>query len=226
MPTAFVQSGSAVGTTSATVTLGAAVTSRNSLTVLWQASNAADTGTVSDNGSPAATWNAVDSLIDTPNGDAYGSSYAQNVTGAPTTITVTVGTGHSVRVLVHEIGGAATSGGLDGHAANLQTNPGTATDAVTVGPITTTVNGAYIFVGTYDGVSFNQTITPGTGFTGRLNPGLGGAAQRTEDLVQTNAGAITGTFTQSASASNTVMASFIMAFPPVSADTLWAQSIF
>lgn len=212
---AFVQSASGSGASSCTATFGVAVTSGNSIAIAWRNFDTTNTtsATMSDNGAPGSTWAAVDRIYDAPNTDAFGTFYAQNVTGAPTTVTVSyTGGNNGCWILAHEISGVATTGGIDGHTGQVQIHPVNGTDVVTSTAVTTTKNGDYIFGATFDAACFAIAVTPGTGYTGRLNTALNGCTQRTEDLIQGAAGSVAATFTIGSTLGD--MATFVMAFPP------------
>jgi hypothetical protein len=93
------------------------------------------------------------------------------------------------------------------------------TDAITTGNITTTVDNDYLFAA---GVILGELIAAGTGYTSRaVQDGTVFVKSRSEDRIQTTAGAIAGTF------SNTVGANWVcgvMAFQPASGVTV-AQEI-
>jgi len=146
-------------------------------------------------------------------------AYSKNILGGPCTVTATFSPGaFSARtIIVREISGADSDFPLDGSAAQGQTNPGTGTDAVTSGAITTTANGDYIFAATTD-QGQASTLNPGTGFTGgaTFTFPVGG---RSEDQIQSAAGSITATFTNTDSAFADFV-TLIMAFKPsASLDT-------
>lgn len=120
-------------------------------------------------------------------------SYVPNVLGGANTVTATFSGSISSVICVQEISGANASSPLDQSALNAQTNPGTGTDAVTSGTVTTTTAGQYIFGFSGDSNS-GATFTQGTGFTA-ADVGNAGAA---EYQVQGAAGSLAATFTISA----------------------------
>ena len=114
-----------------------------------------------------------------------------NVSSGACTVTANFSASALAFVTAHEVSGTNTTNSNDGNAANTQAAPGTGTDAVTSTSITTTTNGAYIF-GASMGTNVGSAINAGTGFTLREQAAAGFT---TEDLVQTSAGSIAATFT-------------------------------
>jgi hypothetical protein len=134
------------------------------------------------------------------------------VTGTGTatiTLTVTGGTA-SVNLMCHNISGTAASP-YDAGTLVVQASPGSGTNAVTTGNVTTTVNGDYLFVGTWDVGGNSSSIAAGTGYTLRDQISVGG--RTTESQVQTSAGAVAGTFTPTGGTADTWL-NGIMAFHP------------
>lgn len=133
--------------------------------------------------------------------------YILNVSGSPTTATITCPGSNADMIMAEEIMRIATSAALDAHAKNFQnTNSGT-TDGVTSGSITTTSDGDYIWSITHSSPNGGNHISPGTGYTGlqaaaasgiAIGPYDGGTYRWTfedENSVQTFHGAIAATFT-------------------------------
>lgn len=134
--------------------------------------------------------------------------YYPNTTGGADTVTVTfLGAITYASLQCSEYSGVATSSPLDKTASNSQTDPGTATDAVTSGNVTTTTNGQLILGWSSALVVGAGTLTAGTGYTGRTNV-FGDTLM--EDRVQTSAGSIAATFTNSFATSDyiTLIATF------------------
>lgn len=118
---------------------------------------------------------------------------APNITGntTPTVNANFSGATNECRIVFHEVSGVASSS-VDKHAINYQGSSGTGSDAITVGPVTTTGNGEYIFAAT--SAVFASGATAGTGFTE-----AGGSFQGdSEYKIQVSAGSITPTFTPAA----------------------------
>jgi hypothetical protein len=116
----------------------------------------------------------------------------------------------SVKIGCADIENAATSSIIDQHVANTQSSPGTGTNAVTTGNITTAVSGDYLFVWNVDCNGNVATISAGTGYTIR-NGGTNN--QAIEDQVQASAGIIAGTFTYSSGGADTAMTGIIAIKP-------------
>jgi hypothetical protein len=127
--------------------------------------------------------------------------YLPNNSSGNKTVTVTMsGTNTNLRLRLLEVSGADTSTPLDQCSpTNDQTNPGTGTDAVTSASVNTTTDGQFI-VGFSTEQSANAvTWTAGTGYT--LANG-GSIFNISEHQVQTSAGAIAATFTQSSASAD------------------------
>lgn len=133
--------------------------------------------------------------------------YANTTAGADTVTVIFAGAITYASLQCSEYSGVATSSPLDKFASNSQTDPGTGANAVTSGSVTTTTDGQLIVGWSSALVVGTETITAGTGFTGRTNV-FGDTLH--EDQVQTSAGAIAATFTNSlATADNiTLIATF------------------
>lgn len=120
------------------------------------------------------------------------SYYVNSAAGADTITVNFTGSAGFGSVAIHEYSGVATASALDKTTTNNQVNPGTGTDAITTGSVTTTTDGQLIFgfAAQYDSVA--STTAGGTGYTERQDP-FGDTP--TEDRIQTSAGAIAATFT-------------------------------
>lgn len=119
--------------------------------------------------------------------------YFLNTAGGADTVTVTfAGTVTYASLQCAEYSGVATSAALDQATSNSQTDPGTATDAITSGNVTTTTNGQLILGWTSALAVGAGTVSAGTSYTGRQNV-FGDTLF--EDRVQTTAGSIAATFT-------------------------------
>lgn len=119
---------------------------------------------------------------------------AENINGGSTTLTFNFSASVQSHSMVHEVSGCATSGAKDQSALQAQSVPGTGTDAVTSGSVTTTTNGQYIFGAGSNPLNGNA-YTVGTNYTERLDPATPNDWVKTEDLIQTSAGSIAATFT-------------------------------
>jgi hypothetical protein len=97
---------------------------------------------------------------------------------------------------VQEISGADTSSPLDQCALNFQATPGTGSNAVTSGSVTTTTDGQFIFGASRGNVS-SQTVTHGTSpnvFTADYEAGAARGLLN-EHFIQSTQGAIAATGT-------------------------------
>jgi hypothetical protein len=139
--------------------------------------------------------------------------YYANTTAGADTVTVTfAGAITYASLQCSEYSGVATSSPLDKFASNSQTDPGTGANAVTSGSVTTVTDGQLIVGWSTALIVGTETISAGTGFSGRTNV-FGDTLH--EDQVQSTAGAIAATFTNSlATADNiTLIATFQASAP-------------
>lgn len=150
------------------------------------------------------------SAVNVTDGATYSIAifYYANTTGGADTVTVTfAGAITYASLQCSEYSGVATSSPLDKFASNSQTDPGTASNAITSGNVTTTTNGQLIVGWTTALVVGAGTVSAGTGYTGRTN-----VFNDTlhEDQVQTSAGSIAATFTTNHATSDyiTLIATF------------------
>lgn len=114
---------------------------------------------------------------------------------AACTVTATLsGNANRKAIVVHEVSGVQTTAGYrDKYAGQSQSNPGTGSNAVTSGSVTTTTDGQYIFGATGD-PGYSTGKTQGTGYTLQETDGVM-SILTSEDQVQTSAGSIAATFT-------------------------------
>jgi len=169
------------------------------------------------------------SLLDNPTaGTGLGRSaqgYAVIGHTGPCTVTFTFSTATSnmySECIVHELSGVNTNTPLDNnqHKISAQNGPGTGTDAITSGSVTTTQNGDYIFGWTVNDGANSATLAAGTGYMARVSIG-GGVTALSEEMVQPAAGTIAATFTGSPGFGNYTTG--IIAFQP--AATSWSGII-
>lgn len=135
------------------------------------------------------------SAVNVTDGATYSLAtyYFLNTTGGACTVTVTfAGAVTYASLQVAEYSGVATSSALDQVASNSQTDPGTATDAITSSNVTTSTDGQLILGWTSALVVGAGTVSAGTNYTGRINV-FGDTIF--EDRVQTSAGLTAATFT-------------------------------
>ncbi len=193
------------------------VTAGNLLAVFATTGSEKYAMTCSDNlGNPYTT---ILTIADDAHWQKAGMCFAPVADGGDVTITVNFEVAVNFRgALVHEISGVALSGQPDAFAMKVQNDAGTTTDEVTSGSLTTKLNGDYVFSATVlDGPqNCTQTVIEGTGFTRRRSPGCENIFQLlSEDLVQSDAGSISGTFTLSSATSTiTGAAAFKPLVPP------------
>lgn len=148
---------------------GVAVTSGNNVRgwVTWGTAVAGDLISVTDNKSN--TYTISDKILGTTNNQSLASFHKENITNAPTTITanITGGIG-ACGIIIEEWSGEDNSGtAINAHGGQRQVSPGTGTDAVSSGNITTNVDGCNIcgaamdvnFVGTALGVGTGETLS-------------------------------------------------------------------
>lgn len=150
------------------------------------------------------------SAVNVTDGATYSLAifYYANTTAGADTVTVTfAGAITYASLQCSEYSGVATSSPLDQTASNNQTDPGTATNAITSGNVTTTTDGQLIVGWTSALVVGVGTVSAGTGYTGRTNV-FGDTLH--EDQVQTSAGSIAATFTTNHATSDyiTLIATF------------------
>lgn len=137
-----------------------------------------------------------------------------NITNGPKTITVTyLSNDGNVQIAFDAYSGClVNSNPIDNSGASLamqvQPTPGTATDGVTSGSVTTVTNGCLIWGGGTDMAAQSSVLTQGTGETLRQSGTLGII---TQDKAQTTAGAIASTMTSSV---NAAIASALIALQP------------
>lgn len=196
MATAFRQSKSSVAGgagTQVTLTFDSNILANSVIALAITALNSSRTiSSVTDSLGNTYTY-AGDNPNSGDNNNQMWNYYAEGVSAGACTITVTFDANDDLRrIYAHEITGCATSGALGQHAGQAQATPGTGTDAISSGSVTTTTNGEYIFGCT--NANNTQTYTKGTGFTSLREDNTVGA---TEDLVQSSAGSIAATFTGS-----------------------------
>lgn len=160
------------------------------------------TGVTDDKGN---TYHFQDTTIDTAHGQVGATFYSENVTNAPTTVTVTFDTACAFNSMcISEFSGVATSSSIDGHKVTYNTSMSTTANAMTSGTITTTAAGDLIYGACFAGNGSNASL--GTGYTDSDSGGVGLVA---EYQIQTSAGSIATTFTASSGAT---MVAFIIAF--------------
>lgn len=162
-------------------------------------------------------------LVLTPSGSGWHQTlwYAPNSKAGVNTVTVTLsGNAASYELDLFEYAGVAQTNPLDQATVQEQIGPGTATDAVTSGSKTTTVNGELILASTMHTAGPSTTVAAGTGFTMRQNAS---GDSGVEEQIQSTAGSIAGTFTAASASDNfiTSLATFKPATGTARYSRIW-----
>lgn len=124
---------------------------------------------------------------------AFGAYYVANISGGANTVTATLTAAHTFALLsVHEYSGVITTSPLDQATFNFQATPGTGTNAITSGNVTTTTDGQLIFGCAGSTEANTGVVSAGTNYTIRQNPLNDNPS---EDRVQASAGSTAATFT-------------------------------
>lgn len=158
--------------------------------ITWsRGSSATITGVADTRGN---AWTQLGATIaDTTNGQNAALFVAYNVTAGANTVTATLSASSTFRgLIVEEYSAVGSSAVL---STGQQATNTTATDNTTSGTITTTTNNRQIAAFVVNTSSLG-TVSAGTGFTSRVNITTV-VPMRAEDLIQSSAGAIAGTFT-------------------------------
>jgi hypothetical protein len=163
--------------------------------VAWDTSSSS---TMSLSDSKGNAWTAATTRqVDTRNAQALQVFYAPNIAGGADTVTVVPSPPAPwVRVIVHEVTGAAPSAPLDQTAVN---NTGSGT-SISAGPVTTAAAGEYIFTAAMnDGAAGSATFSAGSGYVLRAVAAPGDNELASADQVQSVAGSIPATWSLSQS---------------------------
>lgn len=163
------------------------------VSVHFYASNSStDVSSISDG---VNTYTQIDTHTETLGGALIRLTtyYAKNITGGSLTLTTTLSASNvnASRTVIAEVSGADAGAPLDVHTVQSQTNPGSGTDAITSGSVSTSTSGQYVYGATIP--SNNSTFSAGTGFTDVTHVALAAA----EYQIQSAAGSIAATFTES-----------------------------
>jgi hypothetical protein len=204
-----------VAATTCTVTPTSALITGNtsiiSLHLLWSAGGSASgfsaTDSVGNTYTQVASYNA-----DTAN--LVVIFVSPSVSGSPTTVSISATAGGTLTYkdcIFDEFSGGSGSSAVNGNAAQKQVNPGTGTDAISSGSLTTTTDGDLIYAVSY---STNSVTNPtaGTGYTRWATGSGGGSASYivSESQTQSVAGAISGTFTGGGATNTAITAAFAL----------------
>lgn len=145
--------------------------------------------------SPSDDCGGSYSTVDGPSTTSTGRGQTFKGTGGAGTCTFSVSFSAGYAYLIAYV---ASGGDVDGaaHAINAQDGPGTGTDAVTSGSVSTA--NADLCIGfTGDTNVDSPTMTVGTGWTLRETQGAAGWSATSEDKTQSASGSIAATFTSS-----------------------------
>jgi hypothetical protein len=208
-PISFLQAatGSSDGQSSSLSASAITTTAGNLLiaAVTWDATSA---GTVSLSDSKGNTWTAATTRqVDVRNKQALQIFYARNIAGGSTTVRAIPSPAASwVRLIVHEVAGADLTAPLDQTTVN---NAGSGS-SITVGPITTSASGEYVFTAAMnDGSTPSASFSAATGYTKRAVAASAHNELASADQVQSAAGPVSSTWKLSSSSSSLAqMASF------------------
>ena len=169
MSIAFVQqavsadANGSVASVSVTITAG---TTGNLICGMVTFANTQTLTSVKDNN--GVTYNIVDTINDTANGQSAASFYKENISGAPTSIIATFSAADTfTRIEVQEWSGIATVSPLDGHNGQAD-----ASTPLTTATFTTTADGNLIYGAVVNDGASGSTFSAGSGFTLR-NQGSG-----------------------------------------------------
>lgn len=169
------------------------VTAGNAIIVAisWDTANA-PVPSCSDN--RGNTYGIAVTAEDTTMQQAAGICYALNVVGGTTTVTANYSTTAGYRhIIVTEYSGVALSDALDGTAGSAAVAT-TATDNVTSGSATTTMNNDLVFGAVMD-TQDQSGILAGTGFAQRSFTSATNKFLAVQDLIKSTAGSVASTQT-------------------------------
>jgi len=178
---------------------GSLTTAAGDLLIAAVAWDTTSSSVMSVSDSEGNAWTtATTRQVDTRNAQALQVFYAPNIAGGSDTVTIVPSPAALwVRVIVHEVTGAAPSAPLDQTAVN---NAGSGT-SISVGPVTTAAAGEYLFTAAMnDGAVGSASLSAGSGCTLRAAVASGDSALASADQVQSAAGSISAAWTLSQSA--------------------------
>jgi hypothetical protein len=169
--------------------------------VLFVAANAGNSGvTLGVSDSQGNTYVPLDTVNDTVDSNSEATWCVTSCNAGANTVTVSVSPSTAFPgIYIAELSGLQNAA-ADAHKGQQQTTPGTATDAVTSGTVTTTTTD---FAIAYSKQSNGAgALSPGTGFTNDANMGgFAGWGVGVKAFVETKAGissgTVAGTFTSS-----------------------------
>jgi hypothetical protein len=191
--------GTATSSTTIAITLGATVSASALVvgTVFWGSDTININGVTDDKGN---TYSVIDSQHSTGDGASAAQFYKEGISNGPITITATFSaTTPFRRICVSEYAGIATSSAIDVHNVQWRGTFGLSANGVTSLSATTTANDDLIRGSFFDTSGNANVLSAGTspafnqraaGTSGNIVPCV------VEDFLQTTAGAITATATQ------------------------------
>jgi hypothetical protein len=203
---------SAGSVSSLTATFGANTTAGNCVVgiVQWGAT----TNNLTQVNDGVNIYTILDTVLNN-DGSSASSFIGANIVGGTTVINCTFSpaTGNIV-IITDEYSGGATAGQPDQHTGRFQARPGTGTDAISSGNVTTTVNGDLIYGGAFDISGSGTTFTAGTGSVIRTTDSGLSRTGASDDKVQSTAGSVAATFTGNQAGADYY--SFLIAVKPAS----------
>ncbi len=182
----------------------------------WGSAIASEFVSVSDD--KGNSYTISDKILGTTNSQSLGSFHAENLTNAPKTITVHYGQANEpgCAIIIEEWSGEDNSGtAINAHGGQRQVSPGTTTDAVTTGNITTNVDGCNICGTAGDVAGTSTALAVGTGYT-ISDDDYANIKDISEHKTQATQGAVAATFTMT-TASNEVLSAVMAAKPATAA---------
>lgn len=205
-------------TTCATAAFGTQPTAGSTIVVCvgFQRDASETLDSVADNASGNTYTRVAADIVETSTQYRVAMFYAKNVnTTASFTVTATWSAASFEQWIVAvELKGADTTAPLDGsvYGGQMQTDPGTGTDAVSTGTLASaSVDGCCVVACTY--TSAGSSITAGTNYTELYEPVSAGFSHgQVEYRIQTTAAAATATWTQDDATAD--FASFAASFKP------------
>jgi hypothetical protein len=214
-------------------TFSAAVASGDTVCGLVSFGHAASSALTSVTDNKSNTYNLETLTFDSTNDQDVIAFSLSNITNGPTVITANFTNAEGGQsIIIDEFSGCATAASderdLPAAAGNFQNTPGTGTNAVTSPSRTTVTNGDLLYGATSNNAGDDTTLTAGTGFTlTGTSSGVSGntaAMLKSEWMVQTTAGAVAATFTNSPSADRVTFLIPIKAGATAAAVTLGRSS--
>lgn len=198
MAAAYVQSANGTGFASSTVTATFTTSNNTTGNILVAFANGGLAPTITFTDGAGNTWTSIGTGT---SGFSFTcqAGWAQVVSGGGTKITITanftVASGNQT-LIITELSGIDTTTPVD-NFAYANTTFGTGTDAFSSGNFTTTNNGCLIYGAITDENGNANAFSAGTGFTRRESYTFdgGGRFAASEDLIQSTAGSIAATFT-------------------------------